>query len=106
MLRTAPIRVSCARGFIGQALGHVWGMFVPHVWGTQGVTMYILLYVWGSARVCACVWAYVSGSSVFAAFAQRLCRMDLGRAMGEWVCVHGWVLDLGSTGVCVCMDVG
>ena len=48
----APIRVSCARGFIGQALGHVWGMFVPHVLGMQGVTMYILLYVCGGVRVC------------------------------------------------------
>ena len=59
----APIRVSCASGFIGQATykgrfshtvparfyrcgcAHVWGMFVLHVWGAQDVTMYILLYV-------------------------------------------------------------
>ena len=55
--------------------------------------------------MCACVWAYVSGSSVFEAFAQHLCRVDVGRAMGEWVCVYGWVLDLGSTGVCVWVRV-
>ena len=53
----------------------------------------------------ACVWAYVSGSSVFAAFAQHLCRVDVGLATGEWVCVHSWVLGLGSTGG-VCMGAG
>ena len=106
-------------------LGHVCATCSGHA---RRHYVYILLCVWGGGRgggvggvggggggrggggggacVCACVWAYVSGSSIFAAFAQHLCRVDVGLAiMSEWVCVHGRVLDLGSTGG-VCMGAG
>ena len=39
------------------------------------------VFVLGSACVCEWVWAYMSRSSVFAAFAQHLCRVDVGLAM-------------------------